>query len=237
MTFCHFADQCTVYDSTRKLSGMTGRLSNICEGCRGRAEREIGLLKFDYVDLSQLIPTAGMRTNEAQIYRPKPQSSPPLNMNAYALRSEVAWLLLSMEHAVRQVMADTAAMVPSTAREGYRLDAAVRYLQVRVVDVARLPAMVQCWSSHDEQPSALGGLDLLLRVTRVHHAARTMLGLQPRRIKVPGQCPGCQLWTLTRVEDSERVSCMACNLHLSTADYLRAQREVFTRSDKPDPDA
>lgn len=214
MMFCILAENCSVFDRNTKTSGLS-RHNPLCEGCRNRSKRELNLLRYDYVDLSQLIAKSG-GLSEAKISRPKPESSPTVDLSILTLRSEIWGTAAWAENALRTHLGML--RVPTKVREGYGLSDAVFYLEPRVDALARMPAV----------DGDLSGAELLLMLGELHRRARRVCGLDPRTIQVPGWCPSCSVPSLRRHDDDpERVWCAACNLQLAKEDYYAAQRMQF----------
>lgn len=214
MTFCILAENCTVFDRHANTSGLS-RHNPLCEGCRNRSKRELNLLRYDYVDLSQLIAKQG-GLSEAKISRPKPESSPTVDLSVLTLRSEMTDTAMWAEFRLRTHLGMLHTSAP--VREGYGLSQAVYFLEPRVDALARMPAA----DGH------LSGAELLLLVGMLHRRARKVCGLDPRTIQLPGLCPSCSVPSLRRHDDDpERVWCAACNMQLAKEAYYAAQRMQF----------
>lgn len=217
MTFCFLGENCAVYDRHSKLSGIS-RLSVICEGCTNRARSELNALRYDFVDLSQHFVPSDKRS-DAHIFRPKPESSPPLDMQALALRDEVVSLLTCCEDAVRTLCGDR--LRSSKVRDGYAVDQAVRYLEQRLDVMARVEVV-------DGLSPPLSGLECLGRLGALHRRARRCVGLLDPVVALPGQCPRCRVPALRRRQDEAgRVWCQQCHVVMSRDDYHAAMRLVF----------
>lgn len=215
MTFCVLGENCSVYDRHSKVAGVSLR-NPLCEGCRNRADRDLNLLRYDYVDLSQLIAKKDGHS-EAKIARPKPESSPPLDVGVLTLRSDIAASCFEAEIRLRAYSGDRP-RPPENVREGWGLDASIRYLRPRLEELALMPAIADL----------ISGVEYLLEFSTLHRRARKVCGLDPRTIGLPGDCPQCHTPTLRRHDDdAERVWCGRCNLHLSKDDYYAAQRMQF----------
>jgi hypothetical protein len=186
----------------------------------------LNLLRYDYVDLSQLIPKPD-GFSEVKVSRPKPKSVPPLDVSVFTLRGRLAWVCQKSEDHLRAfVGAQRRVVLP--VREGFSLDSSIRYLQPRVDDLALLPAEFGPIGEDWEQCS---GVDLLLMVGELHRQARRVCGLDPRTISVPGDCPGCAVPSLRRHDDDpERIWCQRCHLQLSKVGYYSATRMQYAPS-------
>lgn len=222
MTFCVLNQNCSVFDRRMETPGLSHR-NPLCEGCRNRSRRELNLLRYDYVDLSQLIARRD-GVSEAKISRPKPGSVPPVDVEVFTLRSVIAAAARSAEDGLRRHLG----MVHPSAkvREGYGLSDAVAFLHPRVDDMATMPPFVGLWAS--EAPSLADGPQVLLLLGELHRRARKVCGVDPKVIRVPGVCPSCSVPALRRYEDDPgRVWCHFCNLQMSGREYLQAQRMQF----------
>lgn len=223
MTFCVLGIQCSVFDPVEQLPGVA-YAAPLCEGCRRRAESHLNLLRYDYVDLSQLVPRAERRA-EVRIARPKPASSPPLNMGVFGLRARIAWVVLLAEQALREHVGELHAALPLPVREGYALDTAVRYLQPRVDQLAVLPATSAYWDVAGEQRVELDGAGVLAVFGVLHRSARKACGLDAAVITLPGDCPKCRASSLRRSADEPgKVWCVHCRVTLTGAEYLQHVR-------------
>jgi hypothetical protein len=222
MTFCVLGENCSVFDKHTKTSGIT-RNNPLCEGCRNRARRELDLLRFDYVDLSQLIPKRN-GYSEAKISRPKPESSPTIDVSIFTLRSQVAELARAAEESVRirlGMLHSSSVMV----REGFALTSAIAFLYPRVDELALTPAVPAGW---DDDLEDLDGPQVLYTFGVLHRRARRVCGIDPKTVAVPGLCPSCSVPGLRRHDDDPlRYWCTVCNVQVSQQDYFAAQRMQF----------
>jgi len=227
MTFCILGENCSVFDRRTETSGLSHR-NPLCDGCRNRVRRELNLLRYDYVDLSQLIPKTDAR-GDARIFRPKPGSSPPLDVQVFTLREQIAGVARCAELALRRHLG--MALPSVKVREGYGLSDAVSYLHPRVDDLARMPPFEALWGSQGAVGAVVDKLDgaaVLMLFGALHRQARKMCGLDPRTIRVPGSCPSCSVPALKRLDDDPgRLWCQNCNLQLTRQEYLNAQRMLF----------
>lgn len=229
MTFCVLAENCSVFDRETETSGISLR-NPLCEGCRIRSRRELNLLRYDYVDLSQLIPRQDAR-QDARIFRPKPESSPTIDLAVFTLREQIANVARCAELALRGHLGMLHTSGP--VREGYALTDAVGYLSPRVDDLARMPPSSALWGSQRAtgdvpELETLDGLDVLQLVGMLHRRARKVCGVDPRVIRVPGCCPSCSAPALCRHDDDpERLWCSRCNLQVTRKEYMDAQRMLW----------
>lgn len=221
MTFCVLGENCSVFDRLAKTSGLS-RHNPLCEGCRNRAQRELNLLRYDYVDLSQLIGKSD-GSSDVKISRPKPESSPAIDLAVFTLRSRIAVSCRQAEDALRVMHGFPP--ISLRMREGYRLADSVFFLSPRVDDLARMPLVLGEWG---DDGAALDGPQVLLLFGFLHRRARRVCGLDPRVVGVPGHCPSCSATALRRHDDDpERVWCGFCQVRLSREDYFAAQRMQF----------
>lgn len=177
------------------------------------------MLRYDYVDLSQLIPKKDS-FSESKISRPKPESSPPLDIAVFTLRSDLAWYCVGAEVRLRSRLGMLHAGY-RPMREGYGLDAAVRFLSPRVDELAAMPAMADL----------ISGVEYLMAFSDLHRRARKVCGLDPRTISVPGDCPKCLTPTLRRHDDNpDRIWCARCPTVMTKQGYYAATRMQYAPS-------
>lgn len=228
MTFCVLGANCSVYDRSKKIAGVSLH-KQLCEGCRMRAVSELNLLRYDFVDLSQMIPKRDS-IPEANIARGKPESSVPFDVAVFALRDEIVWTLTKAEDHLRALLGDDIGVrVP--ARDGYAIEASVRYLVTRVDELTALSAM---YGPVGEDMENLSGVDLLSRFGSLHRRSRRACGLDAGVVSVPGYCPGCGLTSLRRHDDEPgRIWCARCPQRLGQEGYYAAQRMQFAPSQPP----
>jgi hypothetical protein len=217
-SFCSLDANCSVFDRATKLPGIA-RTSEICQGCVNRSRRELGMLRYDYVDLSQLIVPADSRS-DAHIFRPKPESSPPIDLHAFTLRSQIAEAVVATEEAVRRLAGYRANCAPT--REGWAVDHAVRFLSERIDSIASVRSVFYGPESDAD------GLTMLLEFGGLHRAAQRVVGLLAPTVGLPGDCPKCAVPALRRRADVENhVWCAHCHLSMTRVDYYRACQMQF----------
>lgn len=215
--FCILGANCAVYDRPTQLAGLCYS-DPICTACENRGRQELNMLRYDYVDLSQLMPKPDSR-GEVRIFRPLPESSPPISVAVFALRTEVAYVVAHTSETLRQFLGRRTGRAWPT-REGWRLDQDVAFLINHVGDIARIPATTLMWSTEALEPTARTGADMLLVIGDLHRRVRKLCGLDPRTISVPGYCPECHLPALMRQEDDvDTLWCNNCRTRLSSFDY------------------
>lgn len=219
MSFCIRDSKCRVYDPAAKVPGYV-TANPLCISCQEDAAGSFNSLRYDYVDLSQLFPKIDVRNEVGKIFRPKPESSPPLNMAPFTLRGDIAFFVAVVCKAVRRACG----LPPNAfgpAREGWALDVDVEFLTRRIPDLTALGPTVAFFGD-TEHPETLSGPQMADRARALHLKARRMCGTEPRVIKVPGFCPYCNAMSLRRNDDNpERIWCLACRAQLSDIDYAR----------------
>ena len=222
MTFCVLGENCSVFDRHTRTSGIS-RNNPLCEGCRNRARRELDLLRFDYVDLSQLIAKPDGHS-DAKISRPKPESSETIDLGVFTLRSQISELARAAEEAVR-IRLGMLHSSSSKVREGFALSSAVHFLYPRVDELAQTPMVP---TRFDDDLGDLDGAQVLYLIGLLHRRARRVCGVDPRTVQVPGFCPSCSVPGLRRHDDDpERYWCAVCNVQIAQQDYYAAQRMQF----------
>lgn len=228
MTFCVLGAVCSVYDPQLRLAGLT--YSNpMCDGCRQRGARELNLLRYDYVDLSQLIPKPPV-VSDTKIFRPDPESSPPLSMAVWGLRSELVHLVCTAERELRRHQDDLKHFVEMPVREGFAVDRAVSYLRHRIDLLPLMPPTEAVWDCDDPARSVLSGPDVILCVGALHRRSRRLCGLDSRTICVPGHCPQCEVPSLRRADDDPAlIWCVHCRVRLTNDQYVAAMRGSLAR--------
>lgn len=223
MVFCVLGDNCVVYDSHTKLAGVAVN-SPICRGCHDATRATLNLLRYDYIDLSQLIPKPDTRS-DGKIFRPKPESSPPINVAAWTLRGQIAYVVGVVAQVVRREMGCTPRTLNAPVREGFALDGDVRFLLERVDTIAMLPGIEHYWLQESADVDNLDGPQIIGVLHALHRRARMMCGLDPRTITVPGDCPACETPSLRRPDDDpDRVWCQHCRQKMTAEEYNRAMR-------------
>lgn len=217
MTFCVLGEKCSVFDRVTSTPGLT-RTGTLCEGCRNNAERDLNLLRYDYVDLSQHIPRTAA-PSDVRISRAKPASSPTIDLAVFTLRSRISSTVRAVETAVR---ARFGLSTPAAGREGFALDSAVRFLHPRVQDVARLSVSR---GDFDEDVVELDGPGMVVLLGVLHRRSRRVCGLDPRTVCPPGDCPSCSVPALRRYDDDPGwIWCANCGRSLDREGYSRVVR-------------
>lgn len=218
--FCVLAENCSVFDRHHKIPGLAHGFE-LCDGCFDEAFQMLAELRYDYVDLSQLIPRSASPT-DAKICRPKPSSVPPVDLNAFTLRSDLAYALLLWERHVRDAEGDP--QRDTRGREGFNVDVAVRHLSCRVNVLAGLGPVEDFHDGLDAEPYELDGAQGLLRLHALRRRARAFCGLAQRLVKLPGDCFACGAPALRREEGGERVWCGHCRAAWTHGQYLARLR-------------
>lgn len=220
MTFCVLDADCVVYDTRQHLPGLSHH-RQLCHGCNDKIRSELNLLRYDYVDLTQLLPPAEVRNELGKIARPKPESKPAMNMAAFHLRGHIAWLVAVVAAEVRKTVGGPRHhRLP--VREGFALDADVKYLSERLDDVAALP-VTRVWADPGKPARGeLSGPQMLQALRSLHHRARKMCGTEAPMVTLPGWCPDCQTPSLRRQD--ELIWCVHCRRKFSAVEYGQAVR-------------
>lgn len=216
MTTCIMGPHCSVFDAVLKIPGVV-YFQPICEGCRTRTVGELRMLRLDYLDLTQALPKSDRR-NDVTIFRPKPESSLPLNLQVFTLRHQIAHAVILAEASVRGVPR------PGPVREAVAMSEALYYLENHVGPLASLTATEDYWDVDSGLTDVLDGPQVLLWFTALHRRARLILGLAPRTVGVSGYCPRCSSAQLCRHEDDEsRYWCAACKLTMDRETYMQVK--------------
>lgn len=222
MTFCGFDKDCVAYDAHIQCPGYSGP-QPVCPGCHDRGQRDLNLLRYDYVDLSQLIPQADAR-NDARIFRPRPESKPPINIHVWQLRADIAYQVMLTARHLREALG-SARYHPEPSREGWRLDHDLRYLGDHVLDLAAQPAVEHYWTTDVLEVTSRDGLGMLAALQALHRRARRVCGTDPRTITVPGECSKCSTPSLRRHDDDPGIIwCVHCRHKISGDEYTKMVR-------------
>lgn len=224
MTFCVMDTDCAVYDHHTKMAGLAYH-NPLCQGCRDQLRGDLNLLRYDYVDLTQLIPSADTRNEIGKIYRPKPESKPPINTAVYNLRAQIAWFVAILAGEIRRHLGAGDLRTDLPVREGYALDHNVRWLAERVDDIAAMPATDGYFDASMWEKVQLDGPAMVGQIRALHRSARRMCGTDPRCVTLPGFCPDCNTPSLRRYDDNvDKIWCVRCKLQMDAAEYGRTVR-------------
>lgn len=210
--FCVLGARCAVFDAKAKVAGLSYTRA-LCHACHSRASVEINLLRYDYLDLTNQLPVKDQR-NEVQIFRPKPESRPPMDLEVFSLRTEIVQAV---------VRAATVAGWRSNAagvREGFALDVAASALRARLDDLAEVGVTEGWWNGRTGLCEALSGPEVLMRLGALHRRARRLTGVDSPILRIPGDCPSCCAAALRRREDNtEWIWCSSCGAQLTRSRY------------------
>lgn len=222
MTFCFLCTNCVVYDKQTNTAGVAGA-NGICYGCEDAMRSDLTKLRLDYVDLSQIIAKQGV-ISDAQIHRPKPESSPPINMAAFTLRGQIAYFVRLVATVIRRREKGINRPL-GPMREGFLLDHDIRYLVEHTHLIAAMPATEHYWDVDNFALTDMIGPEVVEELRRLHRRAREACGLEPPIINVPGDCPQCQTPGLRRsADDDDKLWCQHCKTKLSGEQYSRAMK-------------
>lgn len=227
MSFCIRDRDCVVYDAVQKLAGYSGS-EVLCFACQDAAAGVLHALLYDYVDLTQLLPKADVR-NDGKIFRPKPESSPPISLEAWWLRADIAFFVGVVTKVLRGHLGIPAPYRRMPVREGFGMQEDTTWLARHVRDLAKMPARPAVYfdaaDGQPEQPAELSGLDIIEHLGMLHRKARRTCGTAPAVVSVPGWCPACTAVALKRHDDdTSKLWCAACRHKLSDVDYAQMAR-------------
>lgn len=216
---CVMASGCVALDRASGLSAPAFTRA-LCEDCERVAHSDVSLLRYDYVDLSQLIARQDA-PGDAKIARPKPRSTPPINLDVDALRSEIATTLWIWEQPVRWAVGLPPRPPAGATRDGWTVDHAVRVIAPRVQVLAALPEIGAYHDGRDQPMAWVDGLTGLTRLRDLHRRSRHHTGLLARNVALPGECPKCAAHALSRRDGTEAVTCGNCRGSWSYEEYSR----------------
>lgn len=217
MTFCQLGRNCSVYDAVQQLAGIA-HLNPLCYGCRDRARTHFNALRYDYVDLTQLLPKVDGRRQLGRIFRPKPESQPPLNSAALHLRADIVLFAGVTTRELRRVLGYKP-WRSEPVREGFQLDTETSLLCSNIDEVARLPQTTAYFTDADD-PLTLDGAGIFTLAGALHRKARRLCGLQPAVLQVPGFCPACSRAGLRRHDDDDsKLWCSMCGHRMAMAEH------------------
>lgn len=221
--YCEFLNRCAVYDSKLELPGMVGE-NSICSACIARGRRDVRMLRYDFVDLTQLLVPRDGRGDEG-IFRPKPESSLPLDLGVLSLRDDLVQVVGTVERRLRSANRCALPRYHQAARDGYRLDQGVEYVSEHVPLLASLTdTVIEYDPPYGATTSQYDGLGTLTLFRRLHRRVSLISGLVERVRTMPGDCPQCAATALRRVDDSDVVWCASCSLRMTPAAYLEHVR-------------
>lgn len=209
---CLFADECDSYHHGPAFTD--GR--NLCRECERGTARDIGLLVYDFVDLSQLTPRE-RTAPEVRIARARAGSQLPLSLRILTVRDNIVDLLTHWE---RVLATGAVTWRPSEpVRDGYAVQRAVGVVAPQVDRVAGVDLR-----AYPDQPTHLDvGVLGLLELRTLHRRAAAYTALTARVVGLPGECPDrtCRARRLTRREGGGTVSCGRCGGRWAYEDYQR----------------
>lgn len=205
---CVYEGRCAQYDRRSGMPADSG-LHPLCSECCRAVRIDLGLLTYDYVDLSQLIARRD-QPPDARIARPKPKSQPPIDLDVDSLRADIAETLWIWQQAVSWARGLPAPDQDMAARAGWRVAFAVAALLPRVQLWADLPPIGAFHDGRDEPLTWMDGFAGIERLRMLHRRARRHAAIVPTNISLPGQCPQCSTHSLFRADGTDNVSCGNC---------------------------
>lgn len=218
---CALGENCDRFDRKTGVPGETFGY-NLCNTCFAHSTADISALVYDYVDLSQIIARKDGHS-EAKISRPKPASTPPIDLAVFTLRDDIEWVLLQAEYEVRHMeggpQRDTA-----HARGGHNVSTSVPFLLDRLEKLAGLKNP----SRKNPAPPDTGP-EIIHALRRFHMHARRILGRDELNIALPGACPQCHAPRLSRRDGSETVTCAACGVAIPWTVYQKLVTLAITK--------
>lgn len=229
---CLLATQCVAFDRRTGVAAETIGRRSLCPDCERVCHSDVALLRYDYVDLSQLIARREGH-GDAKIARPKPRSQPPIDLDVDALRTEIAQALWTWEQPVRWA-AGLPPRSTSPARDGWRVDNAVAVISPRVELLASLPEIGAYHDGRDAPMTWVDGLGGLTRLRELHRYARRHTGLIVANVGLPGECPKCAAHALYRRHGCDDVTCGNCRSAWEYAEYSRYVRLMIAQNPTAD---
>jgi len=213
---CFSADRCRARDEHGYPADCDGPL---CFYCLEGAERDVRALVLDYRDLEQhLAPSLGVWGSGMPSGKGAPAQA-PLNLGALSLQQDIWWMCDAWDAVVRDVarLSDK----PPRVRAGWAVQQSVSILAPRLDVLARTSGVMWDYPDAVERCTEVPGWQGVLDLARLHHRARSALGLTTRKREhcaaVP--CSRCDLKLLFRVPGEDAVECDGCNLWLDGPAY------------------
>jgi hypothetical protein len=221
-TFCIMDKRCVVYDKDLGTPGIS-YAHPACQGCSDDLRTLLNQLRYDAIDLGQLVPKPVTGGKGERIFRPAPESTPPINVLAYDLRAAIGYTVGLAAVVLRHAEGLPQPPIRKPLGYGYALDRDVKLLGVHVDELMRLPATQHYWDPAETVLSELDGVGVVLLLRRLHRVARRVCGLDPRTITVPGDCPHCEATATLRRTDFEPqvIWCVRCKRRLDLEGYRK----------------
>jgi LSD1 subclass zinc finger protein len=210
-------DRCKAFDRNAGVPAVSAP-KNLCPSCESHYTRVMKMLVYDYLDLSRIIARSNTFSDD-KIARPKPQSTPPIDLTIDTLRSQLVWTVGIWETHVR-----AAAGLPWRsylgARDGFNVNTGCTILAPRVDLLAGLPPVLAWHDGHGSpEPFEMPGTEGLLRLAEINRRSRYATGVTERTVRLPGDCPDCGAPTLMRLAGADEVSCAVCRTVWPYATY------------------
>lgn len=157
-------------------------------------------MAYDFVDLSQVIARRNGHS-DVKISRPKPESMPPIDLNVFTMRDDIALAFVQTEVDLRRATASPA-RDNRHVRDGFNVQQAASFIVPRLDTLAGVPSMPS-WGD-------VSGVAVLLGLRDMHRVARRVCGTAELVTSLPGYCEKCRVPALSRRDGSDTVHCAAC---------------------------
>jgi hypothetical protein len=190
----------------------------LCERCMADGLRYLDWLVWDYVDLEGMIPRWGVGGEKVS---GTPEPSVPIALAPEALQRRIWLTLTTWEEIVRDHLG-LSELAPGSVRDGWAVQRAVKFLRVRLDELAAVGA-TPTWlhGPDDEGPVEMTGAEAIQEFIRLGRSARAMLGLTRLTHVMPGACVSCGQTALQREDGSDTVYCTGCQNVITLDDYER----------------
>jgi hypothetical protein len=208
---CHSGTECP-------NPGVQTHEKPFCPPCLTAAAEDIADLPLAYLALAgALVKSRGAASDERRDPN-RPESSPPLNEHADALMRRVVWMVAAWEGRLEDFRARPIPSYENT-RPGFLTARAAALLSGAIGELAALPCALTADSPH--RAEYLDGIDAVNRLRALHAVCRAFLGLTEKKIRLPGDCPGCGGLTLSRYDGGDHVACDLCKRRWPYPEYQR----------------
>lgn len=213
---CRADDRCRARDEHGDPAETDGFL---CVWCLEGSTLDVRALTLDYRDLEQQLPPA-LGVWGSGMPRGSAGHPLPLNEHALDLQHQIWWMCDAWDAVVRDL--DRLSDKPSRTRAGWAVQQSVSILAPRLDRLARASGTMWDYPGSTERCSEVPGWQGVLDLSKLHYAARDILGLGNDRGEacIGVICPECGIKSKL-VRDTERggVNCKACKKALTSAEY------------------